>query len=311
VKPETPPKQYRESQRVIKLSIEADAQLADTLSDHLVGMYEAAVEFVVDQKGVNTIVHGFLQMTAYSDQKRLILEQQVGQYAREIADIFQLPEPLVSSEVIADQDWSQKWKEHFKPFEIIPHLMIAPSWEPCEPPAGSRVIVMDPGMAFGTGHHATTRLCLQMLQEMVSKNPGCHVLDVGTGTGILGMAASLFGASQVTGVDNDQEAVTAAWENVRENHLEEKVSISGRSLDEIEQGYHLVVANIVHDVLVALAEDLSRVTRPGGTLLLSGLIHGEQTESIARCFQAKDFTLVEERRELEWGAMRLEKRREP
>jgi ribosomal protein L11 methyltransferase len=310
VKPETPAQQSRESQRVIKLSIEADAQLADTLSDHLVGMYEAAVEFVVDQQGVNTVVHGFLQMTAYSDEKRMILEQQVAAYAQELADIFQVAQPLVRSEVVVDQDWSQKWKEHFKPFEIIPHLMIAPSWEPCEPPVGSRVIVMDPGMAFGTGHHATTRLCLQMLQEMVLKNPGCNVLDVGTGTGILGMAASLFGASEVMGIDNDQDAVTAARENVRKNHLEEKVNISGRNLGEIEQRYQLVIANIVHDVLAALAEDLARVTKPGGTLLLSGLIHGEQTESIAHCFQAKGFTLVEQRREREWGALRLEKSRE-
>jgi ribosomal protein L11 methyltransferase len=149
-----------------------------------------------------------------------------------------------------------------------------------------------------------------MLQEMVLKNPGCNVLDVGTGTGILGMAASLFGASEVMGIDNDQDAVTAAWENVRVNHLEEKVNISGRNLGEIEQRYQLVVANIVHDVLTALAEDLARVTKPGGTLLLSGLIHGEQTESIAHCFQAKDFTLVEQRREREWGALRLEKRKE-
>ncbi len=300
-------KQSIPSEQVVRVSIETDAQLADTLSDHLVGMYDAAVEFVVDQPGANTVVHGFLKMTAYSDEKRLLIERQIADYALEIADIFQVPRPYVQTEIIADQDWSEKWKEYFKPFEIIPDLIIAPSWEPFDPPVEAKVITMDPGMAFGTGHHATTRLCLRMLQDAVRRKAGCSLLDVGTGTGILGMAAVLFGAGSVLGVDNDQDAVSAARENVSRNALQDRMRVSGRGIQEIDERYDLVVANIVHDVLAALADDLSRLTLPGGGLVLSGLIHGEQTESMKRCFLARGFTLSEELLDGEWGALRLKK----
>ncbi len=302
-------KQAENAEQIIKVSIEADVQLADCLSDHLIGMYDAAVEFTVDQPGTNTVVHGFLKMTAYSDEKRLLIEQQIGDYALEMADIFQLSPPHIQTEIIADQDWSEKWKAYFKPFEIIPELIIAPSWEPFDPPAGAEVITMDPGMAFGTGHHATTRLCLKLLQFAVRRKAGCRVLDVGTGTGILGMAAVLFGAGSVLGVDNDRDAVSAARENVRKNHLDDRMSVSGRGLEEIDGSYHLVVANIVHDVLAELADDLSRLTIPGGTLILSGLIHGEQTESMTRCFLARGFTLMEAATDSEWGALKLEKKK--
>jgi len=148
-----------------------------------------------------------------------------------------------------------------------------------------------------------------MLKGVVLKTPGCTVLDVGSGTGILAMAAALFGADRVLGIDNDQDAVAAARGNVRRNSLEDRLNISGRGLGEIEESYHLVVANIIHDVLAALADELSRVTKPGGTLVLSGLIHGVQTESMVRCFLARGFNLVEEARDSEWGALRLEKKK--
>lgn len=300
-------KQAENAEQIVKVSIEADVQLADTLSDHLVGMYDAAVEFTVDRPETSTVIHGFLKMTAYSDENRLLIEQQITAYAHEMADIFQLPPPRIRTEIIADQDWSEKWKAHFKPFEIIPGLIIAPSWEPFDPPAGSDVITMDPGMAFGTGHHATTRLCLKLLQPTVRRKAGCSTLDVGTGTGILGMAAVLFGAGSVLGVDNDQDAVSAARENAGKNRLDDRMSVSGRGLEEINGEYDLVVANIVHDVLAALADDLARLTISGGTLILSGLLHGEQTESMTRCFLARGFTLIEAVKDGDWGALKLGK----
>jgi ribosomal protein L11 methyltransferase len=133
------------------------------------------------------------------------------------------------------------------------------------------------------------------------------VLDVGTGTGILGMAAALWGAADVLGIDNDAEAVAAARYNVLRNGLQNRVSISERALAEVLERYPLVVANIVHDVLIELAEDLQRVTSPGGLLIVSGLIYGDQTSSISDCFCERGFGLLSDRQEQEWGALMLKK----
>ena len=213
--------------------------------------------------------------------------------------------PTIDSEIIADQDWSKNWKEYFKPFEILEGLIIAPSWQPYTLGENEKVIVMDPGMAFGTGHHATTRLCLKMIRSETDSFHGGAVLDVGTGTGILGMAAALWGAVNVLGIDNDNEAVAAAEQNVRRNKLHEKMSISNKSLVELEGKYPLVVANIIHDVLIALADDLKRVTGSGGILILSGLIYGDQTRSITERFQKSGFRLLQEEQDGEWGAVKL------
>lgn len=291
--------------QIIKLSIEAETRLADTLSDYLIGILGAAVEFGVDENVPGTVIHGFLQMESCSTGQLEVLEKQVEDYAREMADIFQLPVPRVRCEIVPDQDWAKNWKEHFKAFEIIPDLVISPSWEPYSISGDERVIVMDPGMAFGTGHHATTRLCLRLLRLPVDQVRGCSVLDVGTGTGILGMAAVLFGAAHVLGIDNDRDAVTAAGENARRNKLQDRMSVSGTSLEFVADTYQLVVANIIHDVLIALADDLARVTAENGVLVLSGLIYGTQTQNIVSCFQKRRFRLVQEEREGEWGALKF------
>ncbi len=123
--------------------------------------------------------------------------------------------------MIDEEDWGKNWKDHFKPFTIVPGLVIAPTWEEYQPAAGEAVITMDPGMAFGTGHHATTSLSLELIRRTLVENGGQRLLDVGTGTGILGMAALLFGAKDVLGLDNDPEAVSAAEENVRRNSLQD------------------------------------------------------------------------------------------
>lgn len=294
-------------QQVIRLRVETGAQLAEIISDFLQGILGGAVEYLVDDEpGEVTVIHGYIGVERYTAEVQCELEKSVRAYGAEIARICQAEEPLVTSECLQSQDWSEKWKEHFKPFEIIPGLVIAPSWETFQKPENSHLIVMDPGMAFGTGHHATTRLCLGMVKRLVEN--GCtSVLDVGTGTGILAMTAALFGADQVVGIDNDQAAVAAARDNVKANHLAAVISIKDQDLATISQTFELVVANIVHDVLIDLAEDLTRVTQADGCLALSGLISGTQVENIVREFGSRSFTLLEEVHEAEWSGLLLKK----
>ena len=163
-------------------------------------------------------------------------------------------------------------------------------------------------MAFGTGHHATTKLCLQMMKDADDVYKNRRILDVGTGTGILAMASVLWGASRALAIDNDQEAVRVAQENVLRNKLNDRVEVSGSGLEEMTDQFSLVVANIIHDTLLELADGLSEAVAENGILILSGLVHGTQTDNIIRCFEKKKLQLTDTLQEGEWGALKFLKK---
>ncbi len=292
---------------VLKITIELESPLGDALSDYLIGVHGAAVEIAVNEGGGPLIIQAFVDKESAGAEEIGSMVSQIDGYGRELADLFSCLPPLVKAEVVEDQDWAENWKKHFKPFAIVPGLVIAPTWEEYHAAEGERVIVMDPGMAFGTGHHESTRLCLELLRDSVPAVSGGTLLDIGTGTGILGMAALLFGAGRVTAVDNDPEAVRAAGENIRRNGLSSRMEIAGTDIKEIEAHFDIVVANIVHDVLLQLADELARLTRAGGALILSGLLEGVQSRNLQYCFEQKGFHLVEKRTAGPWSGLLLEK----
>jgi len=295
--PPTPPRRW------LKISITADPALTDAIEDFLVGISDAGVELAADQPGETTLIHGYFDKTQKDEAEiEQILNQLTG-YLRELAEIFEVAVPAITTAFIDDEDWSATWKEHFKPFAIIPGLVIAPTWEEYAAKEGEQVIVMDPGMAFGTGHHATTSLSLQLLREALAGRTDSSVLDVGTGTGILGMAAALFGAARVMAIDNDPEAVTAAGENIARNNLQSVMEVDITPLSSVTGPFSLVVANIVHDVLLALAPDLTRLTAAGGRLILSGILAGPQVASIIACFTTAGFSLIRQEQKKEWSAL--------
>lgn len=291
----------------LKITIKTDPLLVESISDFLVGVIEAGVETGARDELSFGTVNGYLQKANLTQEEVDDILVQVSSYLDELAAIFNVPKPVFSSVMIDEEDWGRNWKEHFKPFAIVPGLVIAPTWEEYRPAAGEVVITMDPGMAFGTGHHATTSLSLDFIQETLAGNGGQRLLDVGTGTGILGMAARLFGASDVLGLDNDPEAVSAAEENVRRNSLQDHMRISLAGLASLEEPYEVVVANIVHDVLISMASDLTRLTIEGGTLILSGILAGEQVANIIAVFTAKGFQLSGQKSRQEWAALRFRK----
>ena len=279
----------------------------ESIGDFLVGVIEAGVETGARDELLFGTVNGYIQRANLNSDEVNDILTQVSSYLAELATIFNVPKPSLSSTMIAEEDWGKNWKKHFKPFAIVPGLVIAPTWEEYRPAAGEAVVTMDPGMAFGTGHHATTSLSLKFIQETLAGGCGLRLLDVGTGTGILGMAALLFGAEDVLGIDNDPEAVSAAAENVRRNSLQDHMQISLAPLSSLEEPYEIVVANIVHDVLISMADDLARLTADGGTLMLSGILAGEQVANIIAVFTAKGLKLSGEKSLQEWAALRFEK----
>jgi ribosomal protein L11 methyltransferase len=169
-------------------------------------------------------------------------------------------------------------------------LHVVPSW--LEPPDGAvHVLRMDPGMAFGTGSHETTALCLERIAEL---SPVRSILDVGTGTGILAMGALLLGAERAVGTDNDPEALGVARENAEKNSLEKRLELRDVSPDRLGERFELVVANILSDPLIEMAPRLVKALAPGGRLVLSGIL-GTQAEGVARAYEAqglKDRTIT-------------------
>jgi len=194
-----------------------------------------------------------------------------------------------------DPDWRERWKRWFKGFEVSPRLAVRPPWEPSSARDGQREIIIEPGLAFGTGQHATTRLCLEWV-DGVFGDAGSpqRLLDVGCGTGVLSLGAVLLGAEEVLGVDNDPTAVVVARENLEANGIDTgagKVRMETTPLAQVDDGWPVVVANILAPILLALCDDLVRVVEPGGRLLLSGLI-ASQTQELREAFEAAGATVV-------------------
>ena len=291
----------------LKITIATDPVLVESISDFLVGVIEAGVETGAADEPNFGILTCYVQKANPEPAEVAEIVAKISEYLAELAEVFAVPIPQLTASLFDEEDWGSTWKEHFKPFTIVPGLVIAPTWEEYQPNPGEVVITMDPGMAFGTGHHATTSLSLELLRRTLTAGSAMRVLDVGTGTGILGMAAILFGASGVLAIDNDPEAVAAATDNARRNVQGDRMQVSLTPLGELSGRYQIVVANIVHDVLLDLAEDLTRLTDEEGFLILSGILVGDQVVSIVKAFAGKGFTLLDSEERKEWAALRFHK----
>jgi ribosomal protein L11 methyltransferase len=200
---------------------------------------------------------------------------------------------------VQDQDWMQKWKEGFEPTPIGRRLIIAPSWKLPEDASGRAVIQIDPGMAFGTGTHETTRLCLEALEARFT---GGSLLDVGTGTGILAIAAALLAdESRIVAIDVDPLAVEVAKENLEINHVEDRIAVlEGQPAEFAGQGFDVVVANLTAEVIIALTGDLAACLNPGGSMILSGILTTLR-EDVERSLAEAGWKIIERGEAGEWS----------
>jgi ribosomal protein L11 methyltransferase len=180
-------------------------------------------------------------------------------------------------EVVGDA-WRDAWKEHYKPYAIAEGLVVRPPWEPYEGKAGEKVLELEPGRAFGTGLHETTRLVARAIKAHEGEVRGKLAIDVGCGSGILALAAVALGAARAVAIDNDPEAIDVTRENAARNALTELVEASTTDVAALHVTAPLVVANIEARVLIPMAEDLKRRVAPGGLLLLSGILVPQKDE---------------------------------
>ncbi len=207
---------------------------------------------------------------------------------------------LLDTRTVNDQAWTDIWKKYFKPFHASDRLVIKPTWEDFTPAPGDIIIEIDPGMAFGSGTHETTSMCLSLLEEVITG--GEEIIDVGTGSGILAIGGALLGAGHVLAIDIDPDAVQVARENVKLNHVDHLVSVQqGNLLDRVSDTCDICVANIISDVIIAFAAPLLNHIRPGGLFITSGIVT-LRSEEVAKALTDAGYEILRHVQKGEWSA---------
>ncbi len=213
---------------------------------------------------------------------------------------FTSPPEIITREV-QETDWANQWKKYYHTTEVGKRIVIKPSWEDFTVPPGKLLLEMDPGMAFGCGTHPSTVLCLLLLEEFV--RGGETVYDVGTGSGILAVAAAKLGASRILAVDTDGVAVNVARENIKLNGVDRVVKVvEGNLLDSVSEPADIIVANIVADVIMELVPAAVSLLKPGGIFISSGIYLGREKD-VETTLAARGFSVLDRRQEGDWTAI--------
>lgn len=275
--------------------------VTDTLKDKR--MWDYADDSLLSGEDGVALVKAFVTDDILGDTLKKLSHKLAELKSREQKDF-----PLGSLEIITreidDEDWINVWKKHYKPIPIR-RAVICPVWIDYKKQADETVIKIDPGMAFGTGEHETTSMCIDLMQDI--KLAGKRIVDVGCGSGILGVAAVLFGAREAELADFDPQAVSAAKKNAQLNAVSEKCRIEeGDLLSNITEAGDVVFANITADVLLRLAADIKRCVVSGGYVILSGLINSRADE-VVKAYVQRGFDVVRKINRGEWNAALLKR----
>ncbi|WP_299995094.1 50S ribosomal protein L11 methyltransferase [uncultured Clostridium sp.] len=211
-----------------------------------------------------------------------------------------LGEAKVEHEKMYEEDWANTWKQYYKPSKVGEKIVVKPIWEEYEAKENELVVDLDPGMAFGTGTHETTRMCIQALERYVKEES--TVFDVGCGSGILAIAAAKLGAKLAVGVDLDPVAVESSIENVGYNNLSNIEILHGNLVEVIDGKADIVVANILAEIICILTDDVKRVLKDGGIFITSGIIH-DRVDMVCEKLEATGFEVIEKNRDGEWNCI--------
>ena len=298
----------------LEVSLTVDGELAESVADVFARfapngvMTEQGVKYI-DNEDAGTptgpiTVRAYLEVNDQLEETRQKLEESLFY----LGMIRPLPAPAYKP--IADQNWMVAWKQHYKPILIGRRLLILPAW--LESPDPDRIAIkIDPGMAFGTGTHPTTQLCLELMEDAFVERQMSNVIDVGCGSGILSIAALKLGAKKVLGVDIDEESVRNSRENADTNGVGDELSLGVGSISEILESRFafkkasLVVANILAPVIIRLFDaGLADLLEGQGAIVLSGILQ-EQEQSVIEAGQAQGLRMNERRQRGDWVALRM------
>ncbi|UGQ07261.1 50S ribosomal protein L11 methyltransferase [Streptococcus anginosus] len=263
-------------------------------------------EVLPQVKQLNTVA-----ITAYYPEtvNLEMIRQEVKERLAQLRDFgLEIGETQLTTQQLAEEDWADNWKKYFEPARVTHDLTIVPSWTDYEATIGEKIIKLDPGMAFGTGTHPTTKMSLFVLEQIL--RGGETVLDVGTGSGVLSIASSLLGAKDIYAYDLDEVAVRVAQENIELNPDMENIHVaSGDLLRGVEIEADVIVANILADILVNLTDDAYRLLKDEGYLIMSGII-SEKWNLVRESAEAAGFFLETHMIQGEWNACVFKKTKE-
>ncbi|MDH4101051.1 MAG: 50S ribosomal protein L11 methyltransferase [Nitrospirota bacterium] len=250
------------SQQWLTATISCTSETREILSDFLLGLGSAWVSVE------NSNLIAYFPADANPDELLSEITESIEALRSSGVD---LPGELPAIREVSDEGWAERWTEFFKPLKISSRLVVTPPWETYEPDPGEEILLLDPGMGFGTGSHETTRCCLKAIDDLVED--GNTILDVGTGSGILSIAAILLGAERATALDVDPAALQNARHNATLNNVQDRIFFEERSIQATDQGYDIVVANIFAETIVELSTLLKASVKPGRYLVLSGIMN--------------------------------------
>ncbi|WP_160670837.1 50S ribosomal protein L11 methyltransferase [Clostridium sp. C8-1-8] len=252
---------------------------------------------ILEHKGKAAVVKGYFS-------KEDNIEEVVTYIKEKLVELKESGIDIGEGEVIAtemkEEDWANNWKQYYKPTKIGKNIVIKPIWEEYQVTKDELVVEIDPGMAFGTGTHETTRMCVEALENNVKENS--VVFDIGTGSGILAIVASKLGAKHVVGVDLDPVAVDSAKENVGFNNLNNIEILEGNLLDVVSGKADIVVANIIAEIICVLVDDVKKAMNQGGLFITSGIIH-DRRQMVIDKLEASGFEIVEVNKDGEWNCI--------
>ncbi len=249
--------------------------------------------------GETVRLHVFFEEEAYAGGIETEIRERIEDFVREYGEDAVRIE---KTEPLTDSDWQEEWKKYFKPTAIGERIVIVPSWENYEPKEGEITIELDPGMAFGTGTHASTSMCLELLQETELAHRS--LLDVGCGSGILSIAAAKLGASPITAIDIDPICIRTTAENAKINQVDDRIEVKTGDLTlGLEGKYDLIVANLIAEIVVRLTEQIGDFIHPGTVIITSGILV-EKEALVIHALTAAGFSDFYIKRENGWSAIR-------
>ena len=285
----------------IKTTTEAVEAITNILDDLRTGgvMIEDPKDFFFQKRNSD----GVLIKTYISEERNVMeLAETIKQKVSALTGFgIDIGEGSVSLGQVNEEDWANEWKKYYKPTKIGEKLVVKPTWEDYEVQDGDLVIELDPGMAFGTGTHETTTMCMRELEKYVTEDS--KVFDIGCGSGILAIAAAKLGAKDVIAVDLDEVAVKVAAENVAHNHVQDSVQVlHGNLIDVVSDKADIVVANIIADIIKILARDVHSCMKEDAVFISSGIIHAKVNE-VKESLIENGFEIIEVKTLGEWNAI--------
>ncbi len=271
---------------------------------------DALANFVIE-RGAPGVVLKRRGLEAYFPRSRndALLKKRVRRYLRDVERLTGVvAKPRLQWKIVGEKKWHDSWRRFIKPQRVGRAFWVTPPWKKPAKFHRRHVIVIEPGLAFGTGSHATTRGCMEFI-ELLSATLRGHrftALDVGTGSGILAIALVKMGAKKVWAIDNDPVALEVARQNLTVNRVASSVRLSGTDLKDVKQAFAVVVANLTAETIVDLAGDLTKNVAPKGFLILSGILR-KKAPAVLRSIGEK-FRLIRQKRGREWSTLLLQRR---